>query len=239
MKSWIQKTIIVGALCSPLGAEPSGSELVELWGKEESTVRTRSILGADRSASYQADSLVLSTTASEDTLASIRKIQGAEQEAVRTRSAVNRGTGPGQLRLSIKNSEGSTPCQVEVVIDRKKEVAFRFEFKNDSTAFVDEAKERSKLNSLEVAMVSPAMANKVFIVAGHASAPGEEGYNLKLSERRAQAVRNRLIELGVKPEQLLPLGFGETRLEDTGETDEAHAKNRRVTVVPIEREVKS
>lgn len=238
MKNRLNGIVIGAALLSSLEAEPNGGELVELWEKSEPAVRTRG-LGADRGSGYQAQPLVLTTVVSDTVAATIRNIVGKEDEAVATRSTLSRGTGPGRLQLNLRKDNPSASPRVEVTIDVKKEVAFRFEFKNDSTAFANEAQERSKLNSLEVAMTNPAMADKVFIVAGHASAPGAEDHNHTLSERRAQAVRDRLIELGVRPEQLLPLGFGETRLEDAADTEEAHAKNRRVTVVPIERKVRS
>jgi len=49
-------------------------------------------------------------------------------------------------------------------------------------------------------------------VAGYTSASGTDEYNQKLSERRAKAVRDYLVEEGiVKPDRLTEIGYGETR----------------------------
>lgn len=49
-------------------------------------------------------------------------------------------------------------------------------------------------------------------IAGYTSASGTEAYNQKLSERRANAVRDYLVEEGiVTPDRLTEIGYGETR----------------------------
>ena len=49
-------------------------------------------------------------------------------------------------------------------------------------------------------------------LAGYTSASGTDEYNQKLSERRAKAVRDYLVEEGiVKPDRLTEIGYGETR----------------------------
>ncbi len=65
-------------------------------------------------------------------------------------------------------------------------------------------------------------------VSGHTDARGAEEYNQELSERRAQAVADYLIEAGLSPELFTVQGLGQTQLIDDGTTPEAHAKNRRV-----------
>ena len=65
-------------------------------------------------------------------------------------------------------------------------------------------------------------------VSGHTDARGAEEYNQELSERRAQAVADYLIEAGLSPELFTVQGLGQTQLIDDGTNPEAHAKNRRV-----------
>ena len=48
-------------------------------------------------------------------------------------------------------------------------------------------------------------------IAGYSSASGTEEHNQKLSERRAKAVKQILIEGGVTPERLTTIGYGENR----------------------------
>ena len=49
------------------------------------------------------------------------------------------------------------------------------------------------------------------LIAGYTSASGSNEYNQKLSERRATAVRDALIEGGIAPERLWKIGYGESR----------------------------
>jgi OOP family OmpA-OmpF porin len=66
-------------------------------------------------------------------------------------------------------------------------------------------------------------------VAGHTDSVGSARANLKLSERRAQAVRAYLIAKGVPPERLVARGFGKTEPLVTPETtDLDRERNRRV-----------
>lgn len=73
--------------------------------------------------------------------------------------------------------------------------------------------------------------NNPFVSAeiyGHADSTGPAEYNQNLSERRAAAVVNYLVQHGVKPEQLTAKGLGETAPAASNETSEGRQKNRRV-----------
>jgi outer membrane protein OmpA-like peptidoglycan-associated protein len=65
-------------------------------------------------------------------------------------------------------------------------------------------------------------------VNGHTDDVGTEEYNQKLSERRARAVRDYLVEAGLPPEILTVEGHGKTLPLVEGASEEARAKNRRV-----------
>ena len=65
-------------------------------------------------------------------------------------------------------------------------------------------------------------------VNGHADDVGTEEYNQKLSERRAQAVRDYLAKAGLPPEILSVTGHGTKRPLVPGTSEAARAKNRRV-----------
>lgn len=65
-------------------------------------------------------------------------------------------------------------------------------------------------------------------VNGHTDDVGSADYNQKLSERRAQAVRDYLVEAGLSPQILSVTGHGKERPLVTGTSDEARARNRRV-----------
>jgi outer membrane protein OmpA-like peptidoglycan-associated protein len=67
-------------------------------------------------------------------------------------------------------------------------------------------------------------------VYGHTDDVGAESYNLNLSERRARAVRDYLVNAGVSPDIISTRGYGKSSPRVAGTTDEARAKNRRVEV---------
>lgn len=65
-------------------------------------------------------------------------------------------------------------------------------------------------------------------VEGHTDANGDAAANMRLSQRRAQAVVQALVKEGVPAARLQAQGFGETHLLDQGTTPEAHERNRRI-----------
>ena len=65
-------------------------------------------------------------------------------------------------------------------------------------------------------------------ISGHTDARGSDEYNQRLSERRARAVADYLIEAGLASERFSVEGLGQAYPLDTGDSDEAHARNRRV-----------
>jgi OOP family OmpA-OmpF porin len=67
-------------------------------------------------------------------------------------------------------------------------------------------------------------------VYGHTDDIGSEEYNLDLSERRAQTVREYLTENGIAPEIITSKGFGQSRPIVPGSSAEARAENRRVEI---------
>jgi peptidoglycan-associated lipoprotein len=72
----------------------------------------------------------------------------------------------------------------------------------------------------------------VITIEGHADERGTTEYNLALGDRRANAVRNYLMALGIDQERILTISYGEERPADPGHTDSAWGQNRRaVTTV--------
>jgi OmpA-OmpF porin, OOP family len=69
-----------------------------------------------------------------------------------------------------------------------------------------------------------------FSLEGHTDSDGAEAMNQKLSEDRAAAVKNFLIENGISADRLSSKGFGESMPVDTNKTAKGKANNRRVEV---------
>jgi outer membrane protein OmpA-like peptidoglycan-associated protein len=73
-----------------------------------------------------------------------------------------------------------------------------------------------------------------FRIEGHTDSQGSDAYNMKLSERRANAVRDYLISKGISADRLEAKGYGETRPIATNKTAAGRAKNRRVEIILIQ-----
>ncbi len=67
-------------------------------------------------------------------------------------------------------------------------------------------------------------------IMGHTDSVGKDQANQILSEGRANAVRQELIERGIAADRIEAEGYGETRPIDTNDTDEGRQNNRRVEV---------
>ncbi len=74
---------------------------------------------------------------------------------------------------------------------------------------------------------------EVVIVVGHTDSVGTDAYNLKLSERRAEAVKAYLVSLGVSKNRVYTEGKGESEPTADNKTAAGRAKNRRVEVEVI------
>jgi outer membrane protein OmpA-like peptidoglycan-associated protein len=68
-------------------------------------------------------------------------------------------------------------------------------------------------------------------VEGHTDSKGGPKLNQQLSERRAKAVAEMLIEQGVAAKRVTTRGFGETKSIADNKTEDGRAKNRRVEIV--------
>lgn len=70
-----------------------------------------------------------------------------------------------------------------------------------------------------------------FEVQGHTDNTGTVAGNQKLSEQRAQAIVNKLVEMGIAANRLSAKGMGQSAPLADNSTDEGRAKNRRVEFV--------
>jgi OOP family OmpA-OmpF porin len=70
------------------------------------------------------------------------------------------------------------------------------------------------------------------VVEGHTDSVGNDAYNQRLSERRANSVRQYLVsQFGISPSRVTAVGYGEARPIATNDTAAGRAENRRVVGV--------
>lgn len=76
-----------------------------------------------------------------------------------------------------------------------------------------------------------AYPNSRVVVVGHTDSTGSAAHNQALSERRASSVASVLIQNGVAPARITPVGRGENQPVATNQTPEGRALNRRVEII--------
>jgi len=105
------------------------------------------------------------------------------------------------------------------------DLALQFEFDSDRLSPQD----RATLNELALAMRSPELAGRRFLIEGHTDNKGSPAYNLRLSRQRAQAVRALLVVQRVAPDRLFAEGKGAAEPVDPARPDAP--ENRRVRII--------
>ena len=114
------------------------------------------------------------------------------------------------------------------------DLEINFDF--DSSSITEKAK--PSLTELGKALTSSTLKGANFLVAGHTDAKGRPSYNKNLSEQRAEAVRQYLMEhYGIDGSQLLAIGYGSERLKNP--QSPYSGENRRVQIVNISPNVAS
>ena len=76
-----------------------------------------------------------------------------------------------------------------------------------------------------------ANSGKRIRLEGHADERGTREYNLALGERRANGILNYFIVNGASRSQIEVGSYGEERPEQSGQSEQAYSRNRRVEVV--------
>ena len=70
----------------------------------------------------------------------------------------------------------------------------------------------------------------VVVVEGHTDSIGSDAYNMKLSQRRANTVRDYMVKNGISPSRIKTEAFGKTKPIASNKTAEGRAQNRRVDI---------
>jgi peptidoglycan-associated lipoprotein len=68
-------------------------------------------------------------------------------------------------------------------------------------------------------------------IEGHCDDRGTNEYNLALGDRRAESAKSFLVDLGISASRLTTISYGEEKPIDSGQNEEAFAKNRRAHFV--------
>lgn len=95
------------------------------------------------------------------------------------------------------------------------------------------SKSRKKLN--EAADVLTKFQEIRLEISGHTDSQGSHDYNMDLSQRRAESVRNYLVGKGIDESRFTVKGMGPDAPRDTNDTKDGRAKNRRIEFRVLEK----
>lgn len=128
---------------------------------------------------------------------------------------------PNEIGVKSNNGCPETPIElIGLINNQSSSILFKVD-SHDINIY-----ENSFLNELvELLKQSPKLE---LIIEGHASSDGSISYNQRLSEERAESVKQFLIEKGVRETRLSTIGYGEKRPKSNNNTKEGRSINRRV-----------
>jgi outer membrane protein OmpA-like peptidoglycan-associated protein len=73
-----------------------------------------------------------------------------------------------------------------------------------------------------------ALQGKHILIEGHTDHQGNDDYNVQLSIKRVQKIRQLMLDMGVHDDQISVVGYGEEVTDHTNTTEEGKQQNRRV-----------
>jgi outer membrane protein OmpA-like peptidoglycan-associated protein len=113
------------------------------------------------------------------------------------------------------------------IAEKRPTIDIEVYFAYNSAAISPEAE--AELMKLGRVLTNPELQGSVYFVGGHTDAKGSDGYNQRLSERRAAAVKQFLIEkFNLPDDSLVAAGYGEEKLKN--KSDPFASENRRVQI---------
>jgi peptidoglycan-associated lipoprotein len=158
---------------------------------------------------------VFTTSCSKKTLATKNDVYGSSIEDVTT---------PQKTDMEEEDLEESevipgTVSGKTVIMIMLEDIYFEF----DKSTLTSEAKD----DLMQKAEWLKAHPHAKVLIEGHCDERGTNEYNLALGDRRAEAVKTFLINLGTSPLRLDSISYGEERPADFGHGEVSWAKNRR------------
>ena len=182
---------------------------------------TRAAQQRDQAEQAQAQSAQVAAQAQHQAAVATQQASQAQQEAETLRTERQAELDRLQTVLSQIASTRRTGSGLVVTLDSN---AIRFDF--------DKSTIRSGNREVLSRMAGVLMTLQGYqiYVYGYTDDIGTEQYNQKLSERRAAAVRDYLVQSGVDSKIFATKGYGKADPLEKGESGQARAKNRRVEI---------
>ena len=186
-----------------------------------------------RSAVQQATEAQKSLAATWDNLANARKELAAQQTQIqKSRAELD---AEKEARAKAEQSAAAALASLSKIAQVKEEQRGVVITLDGQVLFVTGKAEllpiaRDRLNEVAKSL-KELDDDKLVSIEGFTDSRGSDDMNLRLSQERANAVRDQLTSQGVKPEKLRAIGRGEANPVASNDTPEGRANNRRVEIV--------
>jgi OOP family OmpA-OmpF porin len=128
----------------------------------------------------------------------------------------------------LSTSEAPAPAAAVAVVPSSEKITFEADTFFDFDKSVLKPAGKTKLNDL--ASKLQGIDIEVVVATGHTDSVGSDAYNIKLSLRRANAVKAFLVSKGIPADRIFTAGKGEGTPVASNKTRDGRAKNRRVEV---------
>jgi outer membrane protein OmpA-like peptidoglycan-associated protein len=128
------------------------------------------------------------------------------------------------MRTAVASSEAASVSREGNLLA----VTFKGDVTFDTNSTVLRPGLQSEIN--RVAGVLNQYPNTLVRVEGHTDNKGTDAYNMDLSNRRALAVKNLLVQRGIADSRIEAVGYGETLPVATNDTEAGRQRNRRVEI---------
>jgi len=149
---------------------------------------------------------------------------------IRLRSCDLHSVTPRGIKVIKKNEHGKLVNTTSNLPAKSHHVKLKIEF--DFNSYVIRQSSIPLLRELAKALLSQPLKNKNFYIIGNTDSIGSNEYNLTLSFRRAQAVKDFLVRhYKVDSNHLIVMGCGENSPIASNETETGRQLNRRVEIV--------
>ncbi len=146
----------------------------------------------------------------------------AERKLAEEREAQQKGT-VRELALKRDAEAAAAAEAARAAAEQSRKGIEDIYFGYDKAAIEPEAREVLK----KLADLLAGMGSYRLVIEGHCDERGTVEYNLALGQRRADAAMKYLVDLGVDRGSITTVSYGKERPVDTGQNEEAWARNRR------------
>ena len=177
----------------------------------------KTVGGAETGVSGQSGEYLTNGTSSNDTGNGLSQMSAKEMQEYRLQE--QEGYQGNKVEQSAQEQAAEEEVKKKAIENLRERIHFPF----DSYELLVEARQILKAKA-EIMDRYPGMD---LIIEGHCDERGTDEYNLALGQRRARAAYEFMVLLGIDPQRLSIISYGEERPLDPQNNEEAWAKNRR------------